>query len=184
MAKTYNLTTPLTEEQTRGLKAGDIVYLSGVLFTARDAAHKLLTDLIEAGEELPFDLEGSVIYFVGPTPPKPGDPIGSAGPTTSYRMDPFMKPLLDLGLSGCIGKGPRTDDVKKMMKESGAVYFSAIGGTAAYLSNFVETSEIIAFPELRSEAIRKLTVKDFPVFVTYDTHGNDLIEQGIKQYKK
>ena len=178
------LTTPLTKEKLKDLKAGDLVLISGTIYTARDAAHKKLLDLLAEGKELPIPIQDTCIYYVGPTPNKPDRAIGSCGPTTSYRMDPFMKPLLDLGLSACIGKGPRTDEVKELMNEAGAVYFSAIGGTAAYLSDFVEEAELIAFPELRSEAIRKLTVKDFPVFVTYDVHGNDLIKQGIETYKK
>jgi len=178
------ITTPLTLEKLAPLRAGDLVFITGTIYTARDAAHKKLIDLLNEGKQLPIPIKDSVIYYVGPTPNKPDRPIGSCGPTTSYRMDPFMEPLLNLGLSACIGKGPRGVDVKNMMHEKGAVYFSAIGGTAAYLSNFVKKSEVIAFGELRSEAIRKLTVKDFPVFVTYDSVGNDLIEQGIKQYRK
>lgn len=178
------LETPLTKDKLKDLKAGDLVFITGTIYTARDAAHKKLIDLLAQGKELPIPIKDSVIYYVGPTPNKPDRPIGSCGPTTSYRMDPFMDTLLDLGLSACIGKGPRGVEVKQSMQQAGAVYFSAIGGTAAYLSNFVTDSEVIAFEELRSEAIRKLTVKDFPVFVTYDAAGGDLIEQGIKQYKK
>ena len=178
------LTTPLTKDKLKSLRAGDLVHLSGTIYTARDAAHQRLADLLAEGKELPIPIKDSVIYYVGPTPTKPGSAIGSCGPTTSYRMDPFIEPLLDLGLSATIGKGARTPKIKKALYEQGCVYFSAIGGTAAYLSQFVEHSELIAFPELMSEAIRKLTVKDFPVFVIYDTYGNDLIEQGIKTFKK
>lgn len=178
------ITTPLTKDKLKGLVSGDLVHISGTIYTARDAAHKKLVDLLDQGKELPIPVKDQVIYYVGPTPSKPGNPIGSCGPTTAYRMDPFMKPLLDLGLSACIGKGARTPEIKELLNKQGAVYFSAIGGTAAYLSKFVVESEVIAFPELLSEAIRKLTVKDFPVFVIYDTHGNDLIAQGIQNYKK
>jgi len=183
MSKTYHLETPLTEETTRELKSGDIVYLSGVLFTARDAAHKKLVDLIEAGEELPFDLEGSVIYFVGPTPPKPGDPIGSAGPTTSYRMDSYSPTMLKNGSKGMIGKGKRSQEVKDACKEYGGIYFGATGGAGALLGKQITSAEVIAYPELGPEAVRKLTVKDFPVTVVNDTHGNDLYQIGRDQYE-
>ena len=183
MSEIYNLTTPLTEETTRSLKAGDIVYLNGTIFTARDAAHKRLVDLIEAGEELPFDLEGSVIYFVGPTPPKPGNPIGSAGPTTSYRMDSYSPTLLKNGLRGMIGKGKRNQEVKDACKEYGGIYFGATGGAGALLGKKITTAEVIAYPELGPEAIRKITVKDFPVTVINDTFGNDLYQMGREQYE-
>ncbi len=183
MSEIYNLTTPLTEETTRSLKAGDIVYLNGTIFTARDAAHKRLVDLIEAGEELPFDLEGSVIYFVGPTPPKPGDPIGSAGPTTSYRMDSYSPTLLKNGLRGMIGKGKRNQEVKDACKEYGGIYFGATGGAGALLGKQITAAEVIAYPELGPEAVRKITVKDFPVTVINDTFGNDLYQMGREQYE-
>lgn len=183
MSTTYHLETPLTEETTRKLQAGDIVYLSGVIFTARDAAHKKLVDLIEAGEELPFDLEGSVIYFVGPTPPKPGDPIGSAGPTTSYRMDSYSPTMLKNGSKGMIGKGKRSQEVKDACKEFGGIYFGATGGAGALLGKQITSAEVIAYPELGPEAVRKLTVKDFPVTVVNDTHGNDLYQMGREQYE-
>jgi fumarate hydratase subunit beta len=183
MSKTYNLTTPLTQEITRNLQAGDIVYLSGILFTARDAAHKKLVDLIEAGKELPFDLEGSIIYFVGPTPPKPGEPIGSAGPTTSYRMDSYSPTMLKNGSLGMIGKGKRNQEVKDACKEYGGIYFGATGGAGALLGKQIISAEVIAYPELGPEAIRKITVKDFPVTVVNDTHGNDLYQMGREQYE-
>ena len=183
MSETYNLTTPLTEETTRNLKAGDIVYLNGTIFTARDAAHKRLVDLIEAGEELPFDLEGSIIYFVGPTPPKPGDPIGSAGPTTSYRMDSYSPTMLKHGSKGMIGKGKRNQDVKDACKEYGGIYFGATGGAGALLVKQITEAEVIAYPELGPEAVRKITVKDFPVTVINDTFGNDLYQMGREQYE-
>jgi len=179
----YTLTTPLSEEDTRMLKAGDIVKLNGTIFTARDAAHKKLVDLIEAGEELPFDLEGSIIYFVGPTPPKPGEPIGSAGPTTSYRMDSYSPTMLKNGSRGMIGKGKRNQEVKDACKEFGGIYFGATGGAGALLGKQITAAEVIAYPELGPEAVRKLTVKDFPVTVVNDTFGNDLYQMGREQYE-
>lgn len=178
------ITTPLTKDVIKELKAGDIVYITGTIYTARDAAHKKLIDLLNSNQELPIPIEDSIIYYVGPTPAKENEPIGSCGPTTSYRMDPFMEPLLKLGLGGSIGKGPRGDEIKEALKTYNSVYFSAIGGTAAYLSKFVKEAKLIAFPELQSEAIRELKVEDFPVFVTYDTYGNDLIESEIKKYRR
>ena len=183
MSKTYTFTTPLTQEDTRQLKAGDIVFLNGTIFTARDAAHKKLVDLIEAGEELPFDLKGSIIYFVGPTPPKPGEPIGSAGPTTSYRMDSFSPTMLKNGSLGMIGKGKRNQAVKDACKEYGGIYFGATGGAGALLGKKITAAEVIAYEELGPEAIRKLTVKDFPVTVINDTFGNDLYQMGREQYE-
>ena len=180
---TYHLTTPLSEEDVRQLKAGDVVYLSGVLYTARDAAHKRLVDLIEKGEELPFDLEGSVIYFVGPTPPKPGEPIGSAGPTTSYRMDSYSPTLLKHGSRGMIGKGKRSQEVKDACKKYGGVYFGATGGAGALLGKRIKEAEVIAYPELGPEAIRKIVVEDFPVTVVNDTYGNDLYQMGREQFE-
>ena len=179
----YTLNTPLSEEDTRKLKAGDIVYLNGTLITARDAAHKKLVALLEAGEELPFDIEGSVIYFVGPTPPKPGDPIGSAGPTTSYRMDSYSPTMLKYGSKGMIGKGRRNQEVKDACKEFGGIYFGATGGAGALLGKKITSAEVIAYPELGPEAVRKITVKDFPVTVINDTFGNDLYQMGREQYE-
>ncbi len=179
----YTFTTPITQEQTRGLKSGDIVFLNGEIFTARDAAHKKLVDLIEAGEELPFDLKGSIIYFVGPTPPKPGEPIGSAGPTTSYRMDSYSPTMLKNGSLGMIGKGKRNQAVKDACKEYGGIYFGATGGAGALLGKKITAAEVIAYPELGPEAIRKITVKDFPVTVINDTFGNDLYQMGREQYE-
>jgi fumarate hydratase subunit beta len=180
---TYNLTTPLKEEDTRKLKAGDVVNLTGVIYTARDAAHKRLVELLEKGEELPFDIEGSVIYFVGPTPPKPGDPIGSAGPTTSYRMDSYSPTMLKYGSKGMIGKGKRNQDVIDACKEYGGIYFGATGGAGALLGKRIKSAEVIAYPELGPEAVRKLEVEDFPVTVINDTHGNDLYQMGREQYE-
>lgn len=165
---------PLTKEVARTLKAGDIVELSGVIYTARDAAHKRLIERLEANEPLPFDLKDSVIYYVGPTPEKPGTVIGSAGPTTSYRMDAFAPTLLDLGLKGMIGKGPRHQVVIDAMKRNDAVYFAAVGGAAALLALHIKEAEVIAFDDLGTEAIRRLVVEDFPVIVATDCHGNSL----------
>ncbi len=180
---TYNLTTPLTQEDTRQLKSGDVVNLSGVIYTARDAAHKKLVDLIEAGKELPFDLKGSVIYFVGPTPPKPGDPIGSAGPTTSYRMDSYSPTMLKNGSLGMIGKGKRDQAVKDACVEYGGIYFGATGGAGALLGKKIKSAEVIAYPELGPEAVRRIEVEDFPVTVINDTYGNDLYQMGRDQYE-
>jgi len=180
----YRLKTPLTDEDVEKLKAGDIVYLTGTIYTARDAAHKRLVDLIEKGEPLPFDLKGAVIYYVGPTPPKPGEPIGSAGPTTSYRMDSYAPILIKHGQKGMIGKGKRNEDVKEACKKYKAVYFGAVGGAGALLSQRIKSAEVIAYPELGPEAVRKLEVEDFPVVVVNDCYGNDLYEQGRKEWEE
>ncbi len=183
MSQVHYLTTPLSDEDVENLKAGDIVYLSGTIFTARDAAHKRLVDLIENREELPFQLDGAVIYFVGPTPPKPGDPIGSAGPTTSYRMDSYSPTLIKHGLKGMIGKGKRNQDVKDACKKYKAVYFGATGGAGALLGKLIKEAKVIAYEELGPEAIRMLRVENFPVTVINDAYGNDLYEEGRKQYE-
>jgi len=179
----YTMTTPLSDEDVTKLKAGDIVYLNGKIYTARDAAHKRLVDLIEKGEELPFDLKGSVIYFVGPTPPKPGEPIGSAGPTTSYRMDSYSPILIKHGQKGMIGKGKRNEAVKEACKEYKAVYFGATGGAGALIAKAIKSAKVIAYPELGPEAIRELEVENFPVTVINDTYGNDLYEMGRAKYE-
>ena len=183
MSQVHYLTTPLTDEDVMNLKAGDIVYLSGTIYTARDAAHKRLVDLIENKEELPFQLQGAVIYFVGPTPPKPGEPIGSAGPTTSYRMDSYSPTLIKYGLKGMIGKGKRNQEVKDACKEYKAVYFGATGGAGALLGKLIKDAKIIAYEELGPEAIRMLKVENFPVTVINDAYGNDLYEEGRKKYE-
>jgi fumarate hydratase subunit beta len=183
MSQTYNLTTPLSEEDVIKLKAGDIVNLTGVLYTARDAAHKRLVDLLADGKELPFDLNGAVIYFVGPTPPKPGEPIGSAGPTTSYRMDSYSPILIKNGLRGMIGKGKRNQEVKDACIEDKSIYFGATGGAGALLGKKIKNSEVIAYPELGPEAIRRIEVENFPVTVINDTYGADLYQQGREQYE-
>ena len=183
MSKTYHLKTPLSVEDVANLKAGDIVYLSGTLYTARDAAHKRIVDLIEAGKELPFKLEGAVIYFVGPTPPKPGEPIGSAGPTTSYRMDSYSPTLIKHGLRGMIGKGKRNQAVKDACIQDKAVYFGATGGAGALLGKRIKSSKVIAYPELGPEAIREIEVESFPVTVINDTFGNDLYQIGREKFE-
>ena len=180
----YKLTTPLNDEDIEKLKAGDIVHLSGIIYTARDAAHKRLVDLLAEGKELPFDLKGSVIYFVGPTPPKPGEPIGSAGPTTSYRMDSYSPTLIAQGQKGMIGKGKRSQEVKDACKKYKAVYFGATGGAGALIAKSIKKAEVIAYPELGPEAIRRLEVEDFPVTVVNDSYGNDLYEEGRKKWEK
>ncbi len=178
------LKTPLTEEDLKALKVGDMVELSGVIYTARDAAHARLVKLIEEGKELPFDLSGQIIYYVGPTPAKPGKVIGSAGPTTSYRMDPYAPLLIEKGLKGMIGKGGRGDNVKKAIKEHGAVYFAAVGGAAALIAKCIKKSEVIAYEDLGPEAIRRLEVEDLPVIVVNDIYGDDLYEIGQEKFKK
>jgi fumarate hydratase subunit beta len=168
------LTTPLSAEAVRELKAGDRVLLSGVTYTARDAAHKRLVTLLEQGEDLPFDPTGAVIFYVGPTPPKPGEVIGSAGPTTSYRMDPYAPALMAAGVRGMIGKGPRNDAVVQAMQEHGAVYFAAVGGAAVVVAQSIVAAEVIAYDDLGAEAIRRLEVRDFPCIVAIDSSGNSL----------
>lgn len=176
------LTTPLTAEDLKDLKAGDDVYITGYVYTARDAAHERLVKLLDEGKELPFDPEGAVIYYVGPAPAKPGNPIGSAGPTTSYRMDSYTPQMLDAGLKGMIGKGKRDQEVKDSIVKNGATYFAAIGGAAALIAKAVKSAEVIAYEDLGAEAVRKLYVEDFPVTVINDAHGNDLYQQGRKEY--
>lgn len=180
----YHLTTPLTEEVVTQLKAGDNVYLSGVILTGRDAAHRRLVDLVEAGEPLPVDLKGQAIYYVGPAPAKPGKPIGSAGPTTSTRMDPYSPALMAQGLKAMIGKGSRSQEVKEAMKEHKAVYLAAVGGVAALLARTVNASEIVAYEDLGPEAIRRLEVEEFPTVVVNDVYGNDLYQMGVEKYRK
>lgn len=178
------ISTPITASDVEKLKAGDIVLISGTLYTGRDAAHKRLCEMIERKENLPFDVTNSIIYYVGPTPAKPGRVIGSCGPTSSYRMDPFVEPLLKLGMKAMIGKGPRSQEFKDLLVKYKAVYLSAIGGAAALISETVKNSEVIAFDDLGAEAIRKLEVDDFYAVVTYDCYGNDLLLSGIDRYKK
>lgn len=180
----YNLTTPFTRESLKDLKAGDNVYITGFMYAARDAAHKRLVELIEDEEGLPIKLKGACIYYVGPSPAKEGQAIGSAGPTTSYRMDAYSPQLLDLGLMAMIGKGKRGPEVIEKIVEHGAVYFAAIGGAAALISKSIKSSEIVAYEDLGAEAIRKIYVEDFPATVIIDSRGNNLYELGRREYLK
>lgn len=182
MAK--RITTPLDDEVVAGLRAGDQVLLTGVVYTARDAAHKRLVALIEEGKPLPFELAGQLIYYVGPTPAKPGEPIGSAGPTTAGRMDPYAPVLMERGLKGMIGKGARSKAVRDAMVRHRAVYFAAVGGAGALAAKRIKSAEIVAYEDLGPEAVRKLYVEDFPLFVVNDVYGGDLYEEGVARYRK
>jgi fumarate hydratase subunit beta len=170
----HRLTTPLTDADIEKLITGDVVYITGTIYTGRDAAHKRLVDALDKGETLPFDLKGALIYYVGPSPAPPGKPIGSAGPTTSYRMDTYAPRLHSLGLKGTIGKGKRNDAVKAALKEFKAAYFGATGGAGALLSQCITAAKVIAYDDLGPEAIRELTVQDFPLLVINDCHGGEL----------
>jgi fumarate hydratase subunit beta len=181
---TYHLTLPLNREICRELRAGDAVYLSGVIYSARDAAHKRFAGLLDAEKPLPFPAEGACIYYMGPSPAAPGQVIGSAGPTTSGRMDAYAPRLLDRGVLGMIGKGGRSAEVVTAMKRAGAVYFGALGGGGALLSGCIRETELIAFPDLGAEAVRRLVVKEFPVVVVIDCLGNDLYRIGREAYLK
>ena len=177
-----SVTVPMSRETARSLRAGDSVLLSGVIYTARDAAHKRLCELANQGKPLPLEVTDGVIYFVGPTPAKPGEVIGSAGPTTAYRMDAYSPNMIEMGLTGMIGKGKRSDAVVDAMKKHGAVYFGAIGGCGALLSRCIKKAEVIAYEDLGAEAIRRLEVEDFPVVVIIDSFGNNLYETGRQSY--
>ena len=177
------ITAPLDDEIILKLKTGDEVLISGTIYTARDQAHFRLVKLIEENKPLPFELKGQIIYYVGPTPEKPGEIIGSAGPTTSYRMDKYAPLLMQFGLKGMIGKGKRSPEVKEAMKKYKAVYFGAIGGAGALISKTITSSNVIAYEDLLSEAVRKLTVVDFPAIVVNDVYGGDLYEEGREKYK-
>ena len=179
-----HITTPLSDADVESLKAGDRVRIHGVIYTGRDAAHARLFPLLEKGEKLPVDLKGALIYYVGPTPPRPGDAIGAAGPTTASRMDKFTPALLAAGLKGAIGKGYRGQPVKDALKQHKAVYLGTVGGAGALLSQFIKKAEIVAYEDLGTEAIRRLEVEDFPTIVLYDCHGGDLYEEGQKQYAR
>ena len=178
------LSPPLTDEVVERLRAGDRVLITGTVYTARDAAHARLVDLIRRGEPLPFDLQGQIIYFVGPTPAPPGRPIGSAGPTTSYRMDPYSPLLVAHGLKAMIGKGKRSAEVREALKRHKAVYLGAVGGAGALLSKRIVAAEIVAYEDLGPEAIRRLEVRDFPAVVVNDAHGGDLYEEGRRRYER
>ena len=184
MTKEKRIHTPLTDDVITDLHTGNTLLISGVIYTARDAAHKRLIELINKGENLPFDLQGQVIYYVGPTPPKPGIPIGSAGPTTSGRMDAYAPYLIERGLKGMIGKGQRSQEVRDALAKYKALYLGATGGAGALLSKRIIKSEVIAFPDLGPEAIRRLEVADFPVRVINDIYGGDLYEEGVKRYAR
>ncbi len=166
------------------LKAGDRVVITGVIYTARDMAHKYLVEGLKKGEKAPFNLSGQIVYYTGPTPAPPGKPIGSAGPTTSYRMDKYTPYLLELGLKGMIGKGPRGQEVKDAIKKHKAVYFAAIGGAGALISKAIKKAEVIAYPELGTEAVMRLEVKNFPAVVVNDVHGEDLYRMGVEKYRE
>ncbi len=177
------ITAPITDDSViENLRAGDFVLISGVIYTARDAAHKRMVEALERGEELPFNLKGQIIYYAGPAPAKPGRPIGSVGPTTSYRMDPYAPKLLEAGLKGMIGKGTRNKEVVDAIVKYKGVYFGAVGGAAAYLARCVKEAEVIAYEDLGPEAVRRLVVEDFPAFVVNDIYGNDLYRMGRCEY--
>jgi fumarate hydratase subunit beta len=179
-----NLTTPLTDEVIEQLRAGDKVSITGVIYVGRDAAHKRLVAALDAGEPLPFEPQGQIIYYMGPAPAKPGDPIGSAGPTTSYRMDPYAPRLMEAGLKGMIGKGNRSMPVREAMQRHKAVYFGAIGGAGALIAKSVRKAEVIAYDDLGAEALRRLEVKDFPAIVVNDVYGGDAYEDGLQRYNR
>lgn len=176
------ITAPITEEDVKKLHSGDYVYISGTIYTARDAAHKRMQEALDQGKELPINIENNIIYYMGPSPAREGRPIGSAGPTTSSRMDKYAPRLLDLGLKGMIGKGKRSPEVKDAIVRNNAVYFAAVGGAGALLSKSITSSEVVAYDDLGTEAIRKLTVENFPVIVVIDSDGNNLYETALQQY--
>ena len=179
-----HITAPISKEDAASLKAGDYVYITGTIYTARDAAHKRLSEALAAGAKLPLDLEGNIIYYMGPSPAREGRPIGSAGPTTASRMDKYTPELLDLGLGAMIGKGKRSPAVIDAIVRNGSVYFAAVGGAGALLSQRILSSEVIAYDDLGTEAIRKLEVRDFPVIVVIDSQGNNLYETAILKYRQ
>ncbi len=176
--------TPLAEEVIEQLRAGDNVSITGVIYVGRDAAHKRLVAALNAGEPLPFDPQGQLIYYMGPAPAKPGDPIGSAGPTTSYRMDPYAPLLMEVGLKGMIGKGNRSAPVREAMRKHKAVYMAAIGGAGALIAKSIKRAEVIAYADLGAEALRRLEVEDFPAIVVNDIYGGDAYEDGVRQYSR
>ncbi|MFB3896603.1 MAG: Fe-S-containing hydro-lyase [bacterium] len=184
MSKIIRINPPLTNEQVAALKSGDRVLISGIIYTGRDAAHKRMFELLQTGKELPVDLKGQIIYYVGPTPARPGQAIGSAGPTTSGRMDVYAPRMLEYGLKGMIGKGMRSAEVKEAIKQYKGVYFAATGGAGALLAKTIKKAEVVAYPELGPEAIYRLEVADFPAIVINDCYGNDLYLEGVKAYAK
>ena len=179
-----HITAPITKETAKTLHAGDYVYIAGTIYTARDAAHKRMQETLQRGEALPLEMKENVIYYMGPPPAREGRPIGSAGPTTASRMDKYAPELLDLGLGAMIGKGKRSQEVKDAIVRNGSVYFAAVGGAGALLSKCILSSEVIAYDDLGTEAIRKLQVKNFPVIVVIDSEGNNLYETAILDYKR
>lgn len=179
-----HITAPLKKEEAKQLRAGDYVYITGTIYTARDAAHKRMKETLDAGKELPFDVRNNIIYYMGPSPAREGRPIGSAGPTTASRMDKYAPTLLDMGLTGMIGKGKRSDAVRNSIVQNEAVYFAAVGGAGALLSKSIQSSEVIAYDDLGTEAIRRLEVKDFPVIVVIDSEGSNLYETAIEEYRR
>ncbi len=184
MSDPIRLTAPLDPEDIRELRTGDIVRLSGTIYTARDAAHARMAEAVAAGEPLPFEPEGQVVYFTGPAPARPGHALGPAGPTTASRMDPYSPLLVERGLLGMVGKGRRSEEVKRAMREHGCVYFGAVEGTAALLARCVKEAEVIAYEDLGTEAIRKLLVEDFPAVVVNDLHGGDLYQEGRERWRR
>lgn len=178
------INVPMGKDEAKSLRAGDYVYLSGIIYTARDAAHKRMYESLQKGEALPIKMEDTLIYYMGPSPARDGRPIGSAGPTTSSRMDKYAPSLLDLGSGGMIGKGKRSQAVKDALVRNGAVYFAAVGGAGALLSKSILSSEVVAYDDLGTEAIRRLEVKDFPVIVVIDSEGNDLYESAVAEYNR
>ncbi|MDW8237165.1 MAG: Fe-S-containing hydro-lyase [Aquificaceae bacterium] len=178
----HRIQTPLSEEEILKLRAGDRVLLSGRVLTARDAAHKRMVELLNSGEQLPFEIKGQVIYYVGPAPAKPGQVVGSAGPTTSRRMDKYVESLLKLGLKGMIGKGNRSKEVRELLSAYKAVYFAAVGGVSVLLSKKIVSSELLAWEDLGTEAVREFIVEDFPLVVANDIYGGDLFEEGQAKY--
>jgi fumarate hydratase subunit beta len=184
MAEAIILHPPLDNDIIESLKAGDRVIITGIIYTGRDMAHKYMVEAHAKGEKMPFDLKGQILYYTGPTPAPPGKPIGSAGPTTSYRMDKYTPYLLELGLKGMIGKGPRGQGVKDAIMKYKAVYFAAIGGAGALISKAIRKAEVIAYPELGTEAVMRLEVEDFPAVVVNDVYGGDLYRLGVETYKE
>lgn len=177
------IAAPMSKENAKKLRAGDYVYITGTIYTARDAAHKRMSEAIAKGEELPISMENNIIYYMGPSPAREGRPIGSAGPTTASRMDKYAPKLLDLGLKGMIGKGKRSGEVIEAVKRNGCVYFAAVGGAGAILSKCIKESKVVAYDDLGTEAIRELYVEDFPCIVVIDSQGNNLYETAIKEYQ-
>ncbi len=178
------ITTPLTDDVVEQLHAGDRVTITGIIYVGRDAAHKRMIDVLDEGAPLPFDPKGQIIYYMGPSPAKPGKPIGSAGPTTSYRMDPYAPRLMEVGLKGMIGKGNRSLSVREAMQKHKAVYFAAIGGAAALIARSIREAEVIAYDDLGTEALRRLRVEGFPAIVVNDIYGGDAYEEGQEKYGK